>query len=588
MQNNNGKITAVIPVRKGSTRCINKNCRDFGNTNLLKLKIETLKKVKQIDKILVSSNCDEMLKIARDLNIDTYKRNDRYCTTNCSGSDMYVELAKEINTDLMLMTFCVTPFLKPELYDNVITKFKENNNDSISTVYNFKHYIWHNNKPINHDYEDAPPTQNLPDYYIPTFGIHLSHKNDIIKNKNIIGKNPLFYDVDQITSIDIDTPYDFIQSELLYIENIKDINDANNILKNRNNYNTLELLDCTIRDGGYLNNWNFSDEEVLECYKAVSNAGFDYFEIGFKSNKKFIDGKGKWCYCLEDDINMIKNQYNGCKIAVMANIGTFEIDDFVNAEDSNIELIRLLIGRTSFENEIKKSGFNNEILINARNIFIDLKKKGYKICINIPGCNLLLDEEIELIVKNFVDLDIKCIYLADTYGGLNDFNITEIIHKFYKVFNKYDFNTKIGIHLHNNNNNSLSNIKKAIFHGCNLIDSTINGLGRGAGNLKSEELILELNKNYNKKLDFLPIITYSNNYISNIDEYKKKKYCYGSHFYYFLSGYLSIHPNYINQIIEKYYYLEVNKIIKIIYKIKDLNIECNLVDFNENLINTLL
>ena len=78
---------------------------------------------------------------------------------------------------------------------------------------------------------------------------------------------------------------DFLIAELMYKNNIIDEEICNLILKKRNN-NKLELLDCTIRDGGYLNNWNFTTDEVLDCYKSVSKSGYSYFEIGFKTNKK--------------------------------------------------------------------------------------------------------------------------------------------------------------------------------------------------------------------------------------------------------------------------------------------------------------
>ena len=81
--------------------------------------------------------------------------------------------------------------------------------------------------------------------------------------------------------------------------------------------NKIKLLDCTIRDGGYVNNWEFSDIEVKECCKSVSQAGFNYFEIGFRTNKK-NKGIGKWFYCDEKDILNVKNYYKqGCKISIM-------------------------------------------------------------------------------------------------------------------------------------------------------------------------------------------------------------------------------------------------------------------------------
>ena len=105
----------------------------------------------------------------------------------------------------------------------------------------------------------------------------------------------------------------------MYKNNIIDEQICDLILKKRSK--KLELLDCTIRDGGYLNNWNFTPDEVLDCYKSVSQSGYSYFEIGFKTNRKYLLDKGEWCYCDEESINKIANKYKGCKIAVMAKIG---------------------------------------------------------------------------------------------------------------------------------------------------------------------------------------------------------------------------------------------------------------------------
>ena len=106
------------------------------------------------------------------------------------------------------------------------------------------------------------------------------------------------------------------------------------------------MLDCTIRDG-YLNNCEFSTKEVIECYTAVSKSGYDYFEIGFKSNPKFLVDKGKWCYSKEKDIRKVVESYDGCKIAVMPKVGTFQISDFLKKEDSCIDMVRVLLGRST-------------------------------------------------------------------------------------------------------------------------------------------------------------------------------------------------------------------------------------------------
>ena len=100
---NDGKITAVIPVRKGSTRCKNKNNRNFGNTNLLKLKIKTLKKIKGIEEIIVSTDCANMIRIATELNVQVHKRDMYYASSDCPNYKYWSHIAENVGKYNKLM-----------------------------------------------------------------------------------------------------------------------------------------------------------------------------------------------------------------------------------------------------------------------------------------------------------------------------------------------------------------------------------------------------------------------------------------------------------------------------------------------------
>ena len=121
------------------------------------------------------------------------------------------------------------------------------------------------------------------------------------------------------------------------------------------------------------------------------------------------------------------------------------------------------------------------------------------------GCgDIINDDEIKIIVSHFHNIKIKALYLADTYGGFNTYNVPIKLHKFYNEFNKYKLNIPFGFHCHNNNEDALSKTTTAIYHGCTMIDSCIGGLGRGAGNLKSEQLMAYL---YTDKTEYIKRIT---------------------------------------------------------------------------------
>lgn len=589
-----GEITAVIPVRKGSTRCERKNIRNFDNTNLLKLKIETLKQVKGIDKILVSSNCDEMLKIALNLGVDIHKRDEKYCTNDNPGA-FFCNLANNISTEILMHVPVTTPFISVNEYNKIINKWKllDNNYDSLNTVSSIKEFIWYNNESINYNKRKPPPSQELPDYNSLNFGCNIIHKDLVIKYNNIIGINPYLYSIDKVSSLDIDHTSDFITTELLHKNNIKNDNTCSMILKHRND--NIELVDCTIRDGGYLNNWEFTNNEVLDCYKAVSNANYNYFEIGFRTNVDLLPNKGKWCYSTEEDINNIYNKFikennsDKCKIAVMAKIGTVSINDFVHKSQSNISLVRVLLARTSYENGNQKSKYNIIDIKKAREFCNQLLDYGYEVCMNFGCGEIIENDEIELIASEFHNVNIKALYLADTYGGFNSRNLPIQLHKFYNAFAKYDTNISFGFHSHNNNDNAFDKTKTAIYHGCNMIDSCIGGLGRGAGNLKSEQFIsylyndgyLDL-ENYIKKMT--DILIFYNKYIISKEKYCNNKYLL-SHPYYMISGVLSLHPNYINQILQLG--LSVNKDINIITKLNKYTKENNERNYNKDLINLI-
>uniref|UniRef100_A0A6C0CNS6 N-acylneuraminate cytidylyltransferase n=1 Tax=viral metagenome TaxID=1070528 RepID=A0A6C0CNS6_9ZZZZ len=579
---NDGKITAIIPVRKGSQRCKNKNIRNFGDTNLLKLKIKSLKQVKGIEEIIVSTDCDDMISIAEELNVKVHKRDEYYASSECPNYKYWTYLAENVGyCSNIMMVNVVSPLIDSNIINNFIDKFVQLKYTNMVTVNEQKSFFCNSltTNGINFDSTKAPNSQELIPLSEITFGICIATKKQIINSRCIYGEKPVFFNVDSISGIDIDENSDFIKAELLYNENILNENTCKMILEKRSD--KIELLDCTIRDGGYLNNWEFTDEEVLDCYKAASEAGYDYFEIGFRTNKKLLLNKGKWCYCIEDDINNIYQQYQGCKIVVMAKMDTVTIDDFVKKSESNISMVRVLLARVTNENGVKICKYNKNDLERTKNFCQELINYGYEVCVNF-GCGDIIDEcEITLIAHTFYDVNIKALYLADTYGGFNTNNIPKQLHRFYHEFDKYKSNISIGFHCHNNNGDALDKTKKAIFHGCNIIDSCIGGLGRGAGNLKSEELMSYLYTDKTKYIHKIyPLIVYFDKHILSKKEYNIKQM---NHPYYKISGYISLHPDYISDILLNHN-SSVEEDINLIVKLDEYTKQTNKRNYNKELI----
>ena len=213
----NRKITAIIPVRKGSVRVKNKNLKPFANTNLLELKIKQLKQVKLVDDIVVSSDCDKMLSIAESHGIKTHKRDDYFASSEATNSEFFQNLAESIDADYLMYSPVTCPMISLETYHDCIQSFKQDEElENLVTVSQVKHHMWLDGKPLNYDVKKSPNSQDLPDINAITYGICIISKQDMIKYRNVVTENPTFKVLDEIESTDIDTEYDFMVAEMIY------------------------------------------------------------------------------------------------------------------------------------------------------------------------------------------------------------------------------------------------------------------------------------------------------------------------------------------------------------------------------------
>jgi len=182
------KITAVIPCRNGSTRCKNKNIRKWGNTNLLQNKIDILKATKYIDYILVNTNDDEAINIAKQNDILYFKRDDNLCIGSVLHSDFIYNLVNNIETDVFLYSSPVAPFISNATIDKIIDYWRNHPEyDIVSAASSIKNFIWVDNKPYNFDLKNGlPETQKLDNKYkiAAADSVLIGFKNDIEK-KNV-------------------------------------------------------------------------------------------------------------------------------------------------------------------------------------------------------------------------------------------------------------------------------------------------------------------------------------------------------------------------------------------------------------------
>lgn len=211
-----GKVTAVVAVRKGSQRVPNKNIKPFGDTNLLDLKLQTLLKVSNIDEIIVNSDCDEMIEIGKSYGVKTKKREEYFASSEASNSEFHGHIGKTTDTDYIFLAPVCSPFISSEKHEEAITQFMNSDCDSLTSTSLVKGHLWLDGKPINYDLNNVPNSQDLPDIEMINYGITIVDKN-IMKNKSrVIGDNPNFIILNEYEGVDINTPFEFQTAEIIY------------------------------------------------------------------------------------------------------------------------------------------------------------------------------------------------------------------------------------------------------------------------------------------------------------------------------------------------------------------------------------
>ena len=223
------KVSALIAVRSGSVRVKNKNIRTFNESTLLELKIKQLQSVKEINDVVVNSNSDEMLSIAKNLGARTVKRDDYYASNTISMSSVFEDMAKNMDCENILYANCTNPLVSTNSYSDAIRIFLNNTSayDSLVSCHDIKEFLYLDGKALNYDPMNQPRSQDLPNVVALNFAISIISKSDMIKNRNIIGMNPYFYKLNEVESLDIDTPLDFFIAEKLYQHIILDNNKLN-------------------------------------------------------------------------------------------------------------------------------------------------------------------------------------------------------------------------------------------------------------------------------------------------------------------------------------------------------------------------
>lgn len=284
----------------------------------------------------------------------------------------------------------------------------------------------------------------------------------------------------------------------------------------------IKVFDCTIRDGGLVNNFHFTDEFVKGVYDTCVKAGVDYMEIGKNNSKTLMCDKefGAWNFCDEEDIRrIVGNNDTNLKIAVMSDIGRTVPSELLPANESVVDMIRI----ATYMHQIPA----------AIELINEAHAKGYETTVNVMAVAKAFEDELDEVLGMLSKTPVDVIYIADTFGSFYPEQINKLTKKYVKI--AQNSGKQVGIHAHNNIQLAFANTIESMIYGTSFLDVTISGLGRGAGNCAMELLIGFLK---NPKYHQMPVLEFIEKFIVPLE----KELDWGYSIPYMITGQLTEHP----------------------------------------------
>ena len=303
-------------------------------------------------------------------------------------------------------------------------------------------------------------------------------------------------------------------------------NEGSGMNKKRNMMNycaDIKVVDATLRDGGLVNNFGFTDEFARDLYQANVDAGVDYMEFGYRASKKMFSPSefGKWKFCDEADLRaIVGDNPTNLKIAIRADAGRCDYKtDIPPKKDSVVDMIRVAC-------------YVHQIPL-ALDMIEDAKAKGYEVTCNLMAVSKVSGTDLMAALRMISESSVDVLYLVDSFGNFYPENIADMAKMYVSAMN----GKQAGFHGHNNQQLAFANTIEACRWGVNYLDVTVNGMGRGAGNCYAEQILSFLK---NPKYSALPIYDFVSKHMLRL---KAEGAVWGYDLPYLLTGIMNSHPS---------------------------------------------
>lgn len=297
----------------------------------------------------------------------------------------------------------------------------------------------------------------------------------------------------------------------------------------------IKLLDCTLRDGGYVNDWNFGHSVISGTYKRLDSAGVDFIEVGFLDDRRPFD-INRTIFPNTESLNKV---YEGVDVGhavpvAMIDYGTCDISNIDDVENSFVKGIRVI--------------FKKERIEEALPFCKKIKEKGYLLSIQAISITAYSDEDMLAYVKQINEIKPFAFSIVDTYGLLDN---EKVEHYFHLIDNNLDPEIAMGYHSHNNFQLAFSNtitfLKLYTGKRTLVADATVYGMGKSAGNCATELIAMHMNNQYQKNYDLDLILEIVDTDIMTIFQ---QQY-WGYKYIFYISAMQNCHPNYVQYLLDK-------------------------------------
>lgn len=295
----------------------------------------------------------------------------------------------------------------------------------------------------------------------------------------------------------------------------------------------VRILDCTLRDGGYCNQWKFGFQNIRKILTGLQESGIDIIECGFLTDKVKYEKNTTQYNTLAELSEFIPKEKRNKLYVVMVNYGEYDISKLADYDGTNIDGIRV--------------AFHKKDLAGAIEYCKKIKEKGYLVFVQAMVSLSYTDEEFLELIQICNQLEPYSFYIVDSFGVMKT---KDLIRLFYMVENNLKTNIYIGYHSHNNLQLAYANAQALVDIQTKrdiIIDSSIFGMGRGAGNLNTELFIQYLNDNIGTNYQVKPLLKVMDEALNNI--YMENYWGYSLPNY--LSAIHNCHPTYASYLDER-------------------------------------